>query len=134
AAARSLRTFDDYSSCESYLEAIAALMYGGRFADPVALREAAEAALPVVAEAAASRAVRPVDLLLKGTAERIIGGYGAGAATLRTALKGMCDQADSDDVAVGRWLRVPGFPILQESAGHELWDATAIRHLSTSAV
>ncbi|PRC55990.1 hypothetical protein C6A85_20085, partial [Mycobacterium sp. ITM-2017-0098] len=42
--------------------------------------------------------------------------------------------ADSDDVAVGRWLRVPGFPILQESAGHELWDATAIRHLSTSAV
>ncbi|PRC53197.1 hypothetical protein C6A85_55060, partial [Mycobacterium sp. ITM-2017-0098] len=42
AAARSLRTFDDYSSCESYLEAIAALMYGGRFADPVALREAAE--------------------------------------------------------------------------------------------
>ncbi len=133
-AARSLQTFDDYSSRESYLEAIAALMYGGRFADPAALRKAAETALPVVDEAAAAGPVRPVDLLLKGTAERIIGGYGAGTATLRTALERMSEQADSDDIAVGRWLRVPGFPILQESAAHELWDETAIRHLSTSAV
>jgi DNA-binding CsgD family transcriptional regulator len=131
-AANRLATLDDYSSREGYLESLAALMYGGRFADPAALREAAEAALPLITDGGGP--LRPVDLLLKGMAERIIGGYGAGTAALRTALEGMCAQADSDAVAVGRWLRVPGFPILQESAAHELWDENALRHLSTSAV
>jgi DNA-binding CsgD family transcriptional regulator len=131
-AAKRLATLDDYSSREGYLEAIAALMYGGRFADPVALRDAAEAALPAITDEAGL--LRPVDLLLKGMAERIIGGYGAGTASLRRALDGMCAQVDSDVVAVGRWLRVPGFPILQESAAHELWDEAALQHLSTSAV
>ncbi|MGE0216044.1 helix-turn-helix transcriptional regulator [Mycolicibacterium sp.] len=131
-AATRLATLDDHASRESYLEAIAALMYGGRFADPAALRAAAEAALPAIPDGPGP--LRPVDLLLAGIAERIIGGYGAGAAALHAALQAMCEQADTDDVAVGRWLRVPGFPILQESAAHELWDERAMRHLSTCAV
>lgn len=130
-AAARLADLDDDSSRESYLEAIAALMYGGRSADPAALRAAAEAALPAIA---GTRSLRPVDLLLKGIVERIIGGFGAGAETLNAALRGMCAQAESDDIAVGRWLRVPGFPILQESAAHELWDEAAIRTLATCAV
>ncbi len=67
-------------------------------------------------------------------AERITGGPQAGAPSLRVALRAMCEQADSDPVAVGRWLKVPGFPILQESAAHQLWDEAAVRQLAEAAV
>ena len=131
-AARRLEGVDDYSSRECYLESIAALIYAGRLADPAALQQVAEAALAALADTAGD--LRPVDLLLKGMAERITGGLRSGADTLRAALAGMRRQADTDPTAVGRWLRVPGFPILQESAAHELWDEEAVRHLSTTAV
>lgn len=131
-AARRLERVDDYSSRECYLESIAALIYAGRLADPVALQQVAEAALAALAHTAGD--LRPVDLLLKGMAQRITGGLRAGADTLRAALAGMRHQADTDPPAVGRWLRVPGFPILQESAAHELWDEQTVRHLSTTAV
>lgn len=131
-AARRLEGVDGYSSRECYLESIAALIYAGRLADSVALQQVADAALDALADTAGD--LRPVDLLLKGMAQRITGGLRAGAGTLRAALAGMREQADTDPTAVGRWLRVPGFPILQESAAHELWDEEAVRHLSTSAV
>ena len=131
-AARRLERLDDYSSRECYLEAIAALIYAGRLGDPDALEATAKAALNALADTAED--LRPVDLLLKGTAQRITGGRGEGSEVLRAALTEMCAQADSDAAAVRRWLRVPGFPILQESASHELWDETAVRHLSTAAV
>ncbi|KMO69758.1 LuxR family transcriptional regulator [Mycolicibacterium chubuense] len=130
-AARTLQRLDDHSSRESYLETIAALMYAGRAADPAALTRAADAALAAMAQV--TDRLRPVDLLLQGTAERITGGPGAGTDTLGRAVAAMRAQAD-DDVAVGRWLRVPAFPILQESAAHELWDPQAVRHLATAAV
>ncbi|UXA20812.1 LuxR family transcriptional regulator [Mycobacterium sp. SMC-4] len=131
-AARRLERLDDYSSRECYLEAIAALVYAGRLADPSVLQEVAEAALNALADTTGD--LRPVDLLLKGMAQRITDGLRSGADTLRAALAAMCEQADTDATAVGRWLRVPGFPILQESAAHELWDEKAVRHLSTAAV
>lgn len=132
AAARTLQRLDDHASRESYLEAIAALMYAGRAADPAALTGAADAALAAMSQV--TDRLRPVDLLLQGTAERITGGPGAGTDTLGRALAAMRAQADDDEVAVGRWLRVPGFPILQESAAHERWDQEAVRHLATAAV
>ncbi|KGI68010.1 AAA family ATPase [Mycolicibacterium rufum] len=131
-AARTLERLDDSSSRESYLEAIAALVYAGRAADPAALTAAAEAALTAMSQV--SGEMRPVDLLLQGLAERVTGGVGAGTDTLGRALAAMRAQADSDEVAVGRWLRAPGFLILQESAAHERWDRDAAQHLATAAV
>lgn len=130
-AAGQLEHLDDYASRESYLEAIAALMYAGRLADPGALTHAAEAALAALdREAVLSRAV---DYLLKGIAERITQGIGAGSEPLRIGLDHMCMLAATDDRHVLRWM-VPAFPILQESAAHELWDATTVQQLATAAV
>ncbi|WP_277242657.1 helix-turn-helix transcriptional regulator [Mycolicibacterium obuense] len=132
AAADALQGIDDEASRESYLEAVAALMYAGRAAPPGRLVEAAEAALAALARV--DEPLRPVDVLLQGVAERITGGAGAGTAALGRALAEMRELADSDEAAVGRWLRVPAFPILQESAAHELWDQSTVVHLSTAAV
>lgn len=132
AAADALQGLDDHASRESYVEAIAALMYAGRAAPPGRLAEAAEAALAALR--IVDDTLRPVDVLLQGTAERIIGGPGAGTAALGEALAAMREQADTDESAVGRWLQVPAFPILQESAAHELWDQGAVVHLSSVAV
>jgi DNA-binding CsgD family transcriptional regulator len=131
-AAKRLENLDDYSSRESYLEALAALLYAGRLGEPGALTHAAEAAQSALK--GASELPRPIDYLLKGISERITGGPHAGAGPLRLALERMCDQAASNDSAVGRWLMVPGFPILQESAAHELWDEEFVHRLSTTAV
>lgn len=131
-AARRLHGVDGYSSREGYLEAIAALMYAGRLGEPDALVRAAEDARTALQEV--SELPRAIDHLLKGIAERITGGVGQGGATLRAGLEAMCEQANSDDGAVGRWLKVPGFPILQESCAHELWDHRLLLELSTAAV
>lgn len=131
-AARRLHSVDRYSSREGYLEAIAALMYAGRLGEPHSFVEAAEDARAALC--GESDLPRPIDHLLKGVAERITGGVGHGWAELRAGLEAMCEQADSDDGAVGRWLKVPGFPILQESSAHELWDSEILRKLSTAAV
>ncbi|GFG54094.1 LuxR family transcriptional regulator [Mycolicibacterium agri] len=129
AAAGRLEKLDDYSAPESYLEGISALMYAGRLGTPDALSAAAQAAQAMTLEHA--EAPRPVDFLLQGIAERIAGGPPAGAGPLRVALDHMCAQATANDV--GRWL-VPAFPILQESAAHELWDESVVDRLSASVV
>lgn len=130
-AARQLQDLDDYSSRESYLEAVAVLIYAGRLGDPHALEQAAATARTALEGA---ELPRPVDHLLKGIAEWITDGGWAGASALRTALEAMTAQAESNDSAVGRWLTVPGFPILQESAAHALWDESFVLRLSSAAV
>lgn len=130
-AARRLEGLDDYAARECYLEAIAAVMYAGRFGEPGALRAAAEAASGAVSRPADLS--RAVDYLLKGVAERIIGGVLGAAGALRAALDVMCELARSGDLQVRRWM-VPGFPILQESSAHELWDERIVRELSTAVV
>ncbi|MCX2929389.1 AAA family ATPase [Mycobacterium sp. CVI_P3] len=130
-AARRLENLDDHASRESYLEALAALMYAGRLGEPDALVGAAEAALASLGrETELSRAV---DFLLKGIAERITQGVRAGTDSLRIGLHHMCALAATDDRNVLRWM-VPAFPILQESAAHELWDETIVQQLATAAV
>ncbi len=131
-AARQLEGVDDYASRESYLEALAAVMYAGRLGEPGTLSEVVAAAqLAVGGERELPRAV---DHLLKGIAERISGEAASGSGSLRVALDGMREQAQSGEGSVGRWLTVPAFPILQESAAHELWDDAIVVDLSTAAV
>src|SRR6185312_12059728 len=71
-AAKRLEGLDDYASRESYLEALAAVMYAGRLGEPGALEDAAATAHAAVG--AEDELPRPVDYLLKGIAERISGG------------------------------------------------------------
>jgi DNA-binding CsgD family transcriptional regulator len=130
-AAKQLENLDDYAARETYAEAIAAILYAGRLGEPRALADAAEAARSALSRAAEQP--RPVDLLLKGTAERITGGVSAGAGPLRVALDVMCELAQSNDLQVRRWM-VPAFPILQESAAHDLWDEAIVHQLSTAVV
>lgn len=130
-AARRLEHLDEYASRESYLETLAALLYAGRLGEPDTLTRAAEAALAALGRE--SELSRAVDFLLKGIAERIIQGVTAGADPLRIGLDHMCVHAAADDRHVLRWM-VPAFPILQESAAHELWDEAIVRQLATAAV
>jgi DNA-binding CsgD family transcriptional regulator len=130
-AAKALEHHDDFSARETYLEAIAAIMYAGRVGEPGALANVAEAASSAISRT--PDLPRPVDLLLKGMAERITAGVSAGSTTLRAALEAMCQLAQSDASSVRRWM-VPAFPILQEAAAHELWDEGLVDQLSTAVV
>ncbi|SBS76032.1 Regulatory protein, LuxR [uncultured Mycobacterium sp.] len=131
AAARRLENLDDYASRESYLEALAALLYAGRLGEPDALNRAAEAALTALGRE--SELSRAVDFLLKGIAERITQGVSAGSDPLRMGLDHMRALAAADERNVLRWM-VPAFPILQESAAHELWDQTIVSELAAASV
>jgi DNA-binding CsgD family transcriptional regulator len=130
-AAKRLENLDDYAASETYAESIAAILYAGRLGEPGALSDAAEAARATINRAA--EAPRAIDLMLKGIAERIIHGVSAGAGPLRVALDAMCELAQSNDLQVRRWM-VPAFPILQESAAHDLWDEVIIDELSAAVV
>src|SRR5262245_3680743 len=130
-AAKQLEDLDNYAALESYAETIAAGLYAGRLGEPGALQDAAEAALSAVSRLA--EVPRTIDLLLKGMAERILGGANAGAGPLRVALDAMCKLAQSNDLQIRRWM-VPAFPVLQESAAHDLWDDAIVHQLSTAVV
>ncbi|MGE2731813.1 AAA family ATPase [Mycolicibacterium vaccae] len=130
-AAKQLEDVDDFASRECYLEAFAALMYAGRLGQPGALLNAAEAAREAMARTA--ELPRAVDLFFRGMTERITGGIARGVAHLRTALDAMAALAETDPGQLHRWL-VPAFPILQESAAHELWDENLVDTLSAAVV
>jgi DNA-binding CsgD family transcriptional regulator len=130
-AAKQLEGLDDYAARETYAEAIAAIVYAGRLGEAGALEDAAEAARSALCRA--PEMSRPVDLLLNALAERITNGVSAGAGPLRAALDVMCELARSNDLQVRRWM-VPAFPILQESAAHEVWDDSIVDQLSTAVV
>ena len=112
-------------------ETIAATLYAGRLGEPGALAGAAKDARSALSRCAG--VPRTIDLLVNGMVERILGGATAGAVALRVALDAMCELAQKNDLQVRRWM-VPAFPILQESAAHELWDETIVEQLSTAAV
>lgn len=76
---------------------------------------------------------RAVDLFFRGMTERITGGIRGGVAHMRTALDAMSALASGDPAQLQRWL-VPAFPILQESAAHELWDENLVDALSAAVV
>jgi DNA-binding CsgD family transcriptional regulator len=130
-AANKLEKLDSYAASETYAESIAAMLYAGRLGEPGVLADAADAARSTLRRA--TTAPRAIDLMLNGIAERITGGVNAAAAPLRVALEAMCELAQSNDLQVRRWM-VPAFPILQESAAHELWDDAIVDQLSAAVV
>lgn len=128
-AARRLETLDDAHSRETYLEAVGAAMFGGRLCPHGGIQPAAEAAR---AAPAGPKPARPVDLLLDGIAVRATAGQAPSLPALRDALTRIEAQAErGDDVLHWFW---QAFPVVQESAVHELWDDEAWHRLATHAV
>ncbi|MFV8161815.1 helix-turn-helix transcriptional regulator [Mycobacterium sp. 134] len=129
-AAKQLESLDDELARETYIEAMAAAMFASR-SQPEALVTAAEAARAAVEGVVAPS--RPIDLLLIGMAKLITEGLAAAADDLRTALELWCEHAHRHDGRALRWLTL-AFPIVQESAAHEIWDDDLIDRLATDMV
>jgi DNA-binding CsgD family transcriptional regulator len=127
-AAKGLDTLDDDLARETHLEALAAAMYAGRFAEPDLLNEVAVAGRAALARIPELR--RPIDFLLSGMSDRIIDGPGAGSEHLRAALEFWKVNAQNDDGPAQYW----PFPIAQESAAHELWDGAVLKEIATDMV
>lgn len=127
-AARGLEGLDDDLARETYLESLTAAMYAGRLGEPGLLTEVAAAGLAAVSGLV--QLERPVDLLLRGMATRLVDGPGAGSDDLRAALELWNAHAQQH---AGQWLYWP-FPIAQESAAHELWDDEVLERIATDTV
>nr|WP_083168686.1 LuxR family transcriptional regulator [Mycobacterium paraseoulense] len=129
-AAKGLESLDDAQARETYLEAVGAAMFGGRLCPHggIAMTAATARSAPPRPEPA-----RPVDLLLDGIAIRATDGHSAGVPALREAIDRICTEAHRGDSEVMRWFW-QAFPIVQESAAHELWDDDAWHQLATQAV
>jgi DNA-binding CsgD family transcriptional regulator/tetratricopeptide (TPR) repeat protein len=128
-AAVGLETLDDAQARETYLEAVGAAMFGGRLCPHGGIR------MTAVAARAAPRGPqppRPIDLLLDGIAIRATDGHAASVQSLRDALDLIRVEAQRGD-GVMRWFW-QAFPIVQESASHEVWDDDVWHQLATCAV
>ncbi|OBA64963.1 LuxR family transcriptional regulator [Mycobacterium sp. 1100029.7] len=129
-AARGLETLDDALARETYLEALGAALFGGRLGPSDSIQTTAQAAR--VAPPGPQPA-RPVDLLLDGVATWVTAGHAASVPTLREALQRIRAEAERGDGDVTRWFWL-AFPIVQESAAHEVWDDDLWHQLATEAV
>jgi DNA-binding CsgD family transcriptional regulator len=130
-AAKQLETLDDALARETYLEALAAVMYAGRLGNPRVLADVADSARAAVGRV--PKLQRPVDLLLSGMAERLTGNGSAGSGAMRTALELMCSTAEQNDGQALRWMSL-GLAIVQETAAGELWDDELWHQLATIVV
>ena len=127
-AAKRLENLDDDLARETYLEALSAAMYAGRLGEPGRLAEVAQAARAAVGRV--PNLHRPIDFLLSGMAGRIIGGQALARSPARRtgAVQRRAQQGDGPPAGCG------AFPILQESAAHELWDDAIAQQLATDMV
>jgi len=128
-AAKQLEALDAALARETYLEAVGAAMYAGRFCADSGVRNAAEAAR---AGPAAPQPPRSIDLVLDGMATRYAGGPGTGVPSLRLALQAFRNEELDSHEAVMRWLQL--CPAVVSLTVFELWDDDALHALSTRAV
>jgi DNA-binding CsgD family transcriptional regulator len=123
-AAKSLEPLDVGLARQTYLEALAAAMYGARFGTGAVLREVATAAR------AAPRAALPpsgADFLMDGLALLVTDGYGAAAPCLKRALSIFASEDTSAEESL-RWLWCAC------STAVRLWDDESWELLSTRQV
>ncbi len=129
-AARRLENLDDELARETYMEALAAAMFASR-SQPEAVVVAAEAARAAVERVGVP--TRPIDVLLIGMANLITDGLPAAADPLRSALQLWCEHARRHDGRALRWLAL-AFPIVHESAAHEIWDDDLVDRLAIDMI
>jgi DNA-binding CsgD family transcriptional regulator len=123
-AAKRLEPLDARLARETYLQALSAAVYAGRFVTGGGLRKAAEAAR---AAPAVPQPPSAPNLLLDGLALLITEGYAAAAPTLKRALNAF----SSEDISTEEelrwlWLACPAAQILWDD---QSWDLLSTRHV-----
>jgi len=124
AAARRLEQLDVAAARETYLEAVAAVIFAGHLARSPGWQEVGEAARG----APRPRVPRATDELLDALAVRLIDGYGPTVPMIERVLGAFCD----DDVPVReslRWLLLAGV-IAADLWDLERWHLVAARHVT----
>lgn len=129
-AAKRLESLDDAQSRETYLAAVGAALFGGRLCPHggIAMTAAAARAAPP-----GPMPGRPVDLLLDAITLRVTDGHTASVTALRDALSLIQEQAEHSAGDIMGWFW-QAFPIVQESAAHELWDDDIWHRLASHSV
>lgn len=123
AAAQELEKFDRALARDTYIEALAAAIYGGRLGDADVAAEVAEAILEATADDESDRAR---DLILRGQALLVAKGQEAAIPTLRQAQDAFLEQAP--DALELHWMW------FASRAAQDLWDAASLRALADRQV
>jgi DNA-binding CsgD family transcriptional regulator len=123
-AARQIEPYDVAAARDTYLEAISAAMFAGPLAFTGGQLEVAMAAR---AAPPPEGPPRPSDLLLDGTAARMIDGHAAGTPAIKCALSGFAGP-DLDEEEGLRWLWLAGV-LAADVWDHATWDLLSERHL-----
>ncbi|MEV0623882.1 AAA family ATPase [Nonomuraea sp. NPDC050404] len=123
AAAQGLDGLDPALARDTYIEALAAAIYGGRLGETGQVAEVANA---ILGATAAEESGRARDLILRGQALLAAKGQEAAVATLRRAQRAFLDQAP--DALELHWMW------FASRAAQDLWDAGALRALADRQV
>jgi DNA-binding CsgD family transcriptional regulator len=123
AAARGLEPLDPALARDTYMEALAAALFGGRLGDPGELEIVARAILEATADDTSERAR---DLILRGQALLAVEGPETAMPVLRRALRAFLDQ--EPDALELRWMWFGC------RAAIDLWDRDALQRLSDRQV
>jgi DNA-binding CsgD family transcriptional regulator len=123
AAAQRLEPLDPALARDTYMDALAAALFGGRLGDAGVVTTVAEAILETTADDESDRAR---DLILRGQALLAARGLEAAAPTLRRALRAFLEQPP--DALELRWMWFGC------RAAIDLWDRDALRRLSDRQV
>jgi DNA-binding CsgD family transcriptional regulator len=123
AAARGLEELDSVLARDTYIEALAAALYGGRLGDADAVKAVAHAILEATANDTSERAR---DLILRGQALLAAEGQESAIPTLRRALRAFLD--NPLDTLELHWMW------FASRAAQDLWDADSMRALAARQV
>lgn len=123
AAAQGLEALDPVLARDTYIEALAAAVYGGRLSDADEAVRVAQAILEATADDESERAR---DLILRGQALLVADGQEAAIPTLRRALRAFLE--DVPDSLELHWMW------FASRAAQDLWDAGALRALADRQV
>ncbi len=123
AAANGLEALEPALARDTYMEALAAAVYGGRLGDSDMVAAVAGAILKATE---GSKSERPRDLLLRGQALLAVKGQEAAIPTLRRALQAFGEQPP--DALELHWMW------FASRAAQDLWDRAALRELAERQV
>lgn len=123
AAAQRLEPLEPVLARDTYIEALAAAIYGGRLGDPGVVAEVANAILEATE---GDRSERARDLILRGQALLAARGQEAAIPTLRRALRAFVEEVP--DALELHWVW------FASRAAQDLWDTGALRALAARQV
>ncbi|WP_124280033.1 LuxR family transcriptional regulator [Streptomyces sp. ADI93-02] len=126
AAARRLTPLDAALARETFLDAVSAAMFAGRFAGDTDVRDIAQAARRMLP---AAKRPRHADLLLAALALRFAEEHPAAAGASRTAVDSLRGSTDAAEVLRWSWLTSA---LAAETWDDEGWQTLVTRHVDTA--